>query len=124
MGIIFNDDLVTDTQSYYDNDATNVIVVNIIDDAITKEIFRIAMKLPCSLTLASNDSKALMKGSPQSLSRPYLSDPDKSGTPPKDPLNPISGTDIIVAAKSNVLDGKVVAIGSFNFYRRSYDYKI
>ncbi|HOM95624.1 MAG: tetratricopeptide repeat protein [Candidatus Methanofastidiosa archaeon] len=115
MGIIFNDDLVTDTQSYYDNDATNVIVVNIIDDAITKEIFRIAMKLPCSLTLASNDSKALMKGSPQSLSRPYLSDPDKSGTPPKDPLNPISGTDIIVAAKSNVLDGKVVAIGSSTF---------
>jgi tetratricopeptide (TPR) repeat protein len=115
MGIIFNDDLVTDTQNYYDNDATNVIIVNMADDPITKDIFKVAMKLPCSLTISSQSSKVLMRGSPQSLSRPYLSDPDKSGIPPKDPLNPISGTDIIVAARSNVLSGKVVAIGSSTF---------
>ncbi len=114
MGIIFNDDLVTDTQNFYDNDATNVIIVNIVDDPVTEDIFKVAMKLPCSLTLSKN-SKALMKGSPQSLSRPYLSDPDKSGNPPKDPLNPIYGTDIIVAARSNVVGGKVVAMGSSTF---------
>ncbi|MCC7572744.1 MAG: tetratricopeptide repeat protein [Candidatus Methanofastidiosum sp.] len=114
MGITFNDDLVTDTQNYYDNDATNVIIVNMVDDPITKDVFKVAMKLPCSLTISQN-SKSLMKGSPQSLSRPYLSDPDKSGTPPKDPLNPISGTELVVAARSNVLSGKVVAIGSSTF---------
>lgn len=115
MGITFNDDLVTDTQSYYDNDATNVIIVNMIDDPITEDIFKVAMKLPCSISISSQNSKALMRGSPQSLSRPYLSDPDKSGTPPKDPLNPISGADIIVAARANVLSGKVIAIGSSTF---------
>ncbi|NYT03647.1 MAG: tetratricopeptide repeat protein [Candidatus Methanofastidiosa archaeon] len=115
MGIIFNDDLVTDTQNYYDNDATNVIIVNMGDDPITKDIFKVAMKLPCSLTISSQNSKALMRGSPQSLSRPYLSDPDKSGTPPKDPLNPISGTDIVVAARTSLLSGKVLVIGSSTF---------
>ncbi|KYC52095.1 MAG: Tetratricopeptide repeat protein [Candidatus Methanofastidiosum methylothiophilum] len=114
MGIAFNDDLVTDTQNYYDNDATNVIIINMVDDSITNEIFKVAMKLPCSLTISQN-SKALMRGSPQSLSRPYLSDPDKDQSPSKDPLNPISGTDIIVAARSNVLSGKVVAMGSSTF---------
>lgn len=114
MGITFNDDLVTDTQNYYDNDATNVIIVNMVSDPITNEIFKVAMKLPCSLTISQN-SKALMRGSPQSLSRPYLSDPDKNDSPSKDPLNTISGTDLIVAARSNILSGKVVAIGSSTF---------
>ncbi|KYC45062.1 MAG: Tetratricopeptide repeat protein [Candidatus Methanofastidiosum methylothiophilum] len=114
MGITFNDDLVTDTQSFYDGDATNVIVVNMIEDPITKDVYRVAMKLPCSLFLTQN-TKALMRGSPQSLSRPYLSDPDKSGTLPKDPLNTISGTEIILAARSNVVGGKVVAMGSSTF---------
>ncbi|KYC48823.1 MAG: Tetratricopeptide repeat protein [Candidatus Methanofastidiosum methylothiophilum] len=114
MGIVFNDDLVTDTQSYYDNDATNVIVINMIEDPITTDLYKIAMKLPCSLTI-SPTSKAIMKGSAQSLSRPYLSDPDHSNNPSTDPVNKISGTDIIVAAKTNVLTGKVVAIGSSTF---------
>jgi len=114
MGITLNDDLVTDTQNYYDNDATNVIIVNMVSDPITNEIFKVAMKLPCSLTISEN-SKALMRGSPQSLSRPYLSDPDKNQSPTKDPLNPISGTDIIVAARSNVVSGKVVVMGSSTF---------
>jgi tetratricopeptide (TPR) repeat protein len=115
MGIVFNDDLVTDTQNYYDNDATNVIIVNMVDDPITKDIFKVAMKLPCSIFMSSQNSKALMRGSPQSLSRPYLSDPDKNNAPVTDPLNPISGTDIIVAARANLLSGKVVAIGSSTF---------
>ena len=85
-----------------------------LSDPITNEIFKVAMKLPCSLTISQN-SKALMRGSPQSLSRPYLSDPDKNDSPSKDPLNPISGTDLIVAARSNVLSGKVVAMGSSTF---------
>jgi len=46
MGITLNDDLVTDTQNYYDNDATNVIIVNMVSDPITNEIFKVAMKLP------------------------------------------------------------------------------
>ena len=114
MGITFNDDLVTDTMNFYDNDATNVIIVNFAEDPVTKDIFKVAMKLPCSLTI-SPTAKPLMRGSPQSLSRPYLSDPDKSGNPPKDPLNPILGTDIIVVARSNVLNGKVIAMGSSTF---------
>ena len=114
MGIIFNDDLVTDTQNFYDNDATNVIVINMADDPVTTDIFKVAMKLPCSLSISGN-SKALMRGSAQSLSRPYLSDPDKSNTPVKDPLNEISGTEIIVAAKTNLVAGRVIAMGSSTF---------
>lgn len=114
MGIVFNDDLVTDTQSYYDNDATNVIIINMVEDPITSDVFKVAMKLPCSLTISQN-SKALMKGSANSLSRPYLSDPDKSSNPSTDPLNAISGTDIVVGAKTTVLTGKLIAVGSSTF---------
>lgn len=114
MDIVFNDDLVTDTQNYYDNDATNVIIINMADDPVTTDIFKVAMKLPCSLTLSGN-SKAIMRGSAQSLSRPYLSDPDKSSNPTTDPSNSIAGTDIVVAAKTNLLAGKVIAVGSSTF---------